>query len=43
MLARIFGPVIAGTRGWRTVHNEKLHALLPFLPHIIGARGGAVG
>jgi hypothetical protein len=33
-LGRLFGSVIAGTRGWRTVHNEELRGLLPFIPHL---------
>lgn len=29
------GSAIAGTRGWRIVHNEKLHDVMSFLPHIL--------
>jgi hypothetical protein len=31
VLGRLFGSVIAGTRGWRTVPNEELHDLLSVL------------
>jgi hypothetical protein len=34
-LGILCGSAIAGTRGWRIVHNEGLHNVMSFLPHTL--------